>query len=371
MGADVCLWKPIDERLLQGAVEKCLTTTYPGPAAAERPGEVYELEDGGFFVVASPAMQRLRVQIEQVARIDVPVLCLGDSGTGKEVIARFLHRLSNRAKERFLKVNCAALPSELLESELFGYERGAFTGAVHSKPGKFDLANHGTLFLDEIAEMPTALQAKLLHVLQDQEFSRLGGNSRIKVDVRIVAATNVNIRKAIAAKAFREDLYYRLSTFVFSIPPLRDRREEVPILLNRYLKLYANRLGLPLRFVSNDLMEQCLRYTWPGNVRELENFAKRYLICGEERLQSNPASEVFGATSRNGNAANFPVGDLKSQVRVLKNGAEASAIARALEETTWNRKEAAKILNISYKSLLSKIREYGLDNVGHASSNHY
>ena len=360
MGADVCAWKPIDQRTLRDAVVKCMAPVSGAPPATERPGDVYELEDGRFFVIASPAMHRLRVQMEQAARIDVPVLCLGESGTGKEVIARFMHSLSPRANRPFWKVNCAALPSELLESELFGYERGAFIGAVQSKPGKFELSNHGTLFLDEIGEMPTPLQAKLLHALQDQEFTRLGGTSRIKVNVRIFAATNVNIRKAIAAKTFREDLYYRLSTFVFSIPPLRYRKEEVPILLRRYLTFYADRLALPLRGVPDELMARCIQYEWPGNIRELENFAKRYLICADEAVESAITDQHLNA-SLSTDCSDLSPGDLKSHVRFLRSGAEASAITRALEQATWNRKEAARILNISYKSLLLKIRQYQLD----------
>jgi transcriptional regulator with PAS, ATPase and Fis domain len=263
------------------------------------------------------------------------------------------------------------MPSELLESELFGYERGAFTGAVRSKPGKFELCNHGTLFLDEIAEMPPSLQAKLLHVLQDQEFTRLGGCSRVKVNVRVLAATNVNIREAMAAKTFREDLYYRLSTFVFSLPPLRDRREDLPILIRRYMSLYADRLHLPQRAIPKHLWEQlCLRYEWPGNVRELENFVKRYLICGEEAITfaSAPRFAAGNGVDHSPHAGGATPGDLKAHVRDLRSKAEASAISGALEQTNWNRKEAAKVLNISYKSLLSKIRQYGLDRVATAPS---
>ena len=365
LGADTCVWKPFTANTLHRALKDCLATS-PEPdtvASLENQSATEELEGGGFYVMASPQMRNLRAQVEKVARIDVPVLCLGESGTGKEVITRLIHRLSPRAQRPFLKVNCAAMPSELLESELFGYERGAFTGAVRAKPGKFEVCNHGTLFLDEIGEMPPALQAKLLHVLQDREFSRLGGSLPVKVDVRVLAATNVNIREAIQAKIFRADLYYRLSTFVFCVPPLRDRPEDIPVLLKRNMQVFAERLNLPLRPISDHLLERCLRYNWPGNVRELENFVKRYLICGEEAMTFSASPQLT-----EGDGTLHPVhrgasgaGDLKAHIRELRNGAEASAMSKALEEKHWNRKQAAKALNISYKSLLSKIRLYGLD----------
>ncbi len=356
MGADVCAWKPRDGQALNTIVENCLLRERESPAVSERLGDVEELGAGAFFVIASPAMRRLRAQVDQVARIAVPVLILGESGTGKEVIARLIHKLSPRAQRPFLKVNCAAVPAELLESELFGYERGAFTGAVHSKPGIFEACNRGTLFLDEIAEMSPALQAKLLHVLQDQEFSRLGSRTRIRVNVRILAATNVNIREAIAAKSFRGDLYYRLSAFVFSIPPLRERPEDIPILLRRYMAHHADMLRLPNRVISKSLWDACLRHSWPGNVRELENLTKRYLICGDEGVYFADSGSARSA------AIDLPgPGDLKLHVQQLRKSEEAAVIAQALEQTNWNRKEAAKLLKISYKSMLSKIRLYGLD----------
>jgi DNA-binding NtrC family response regulator len=214
--------------------------------------------------------------------------------------------------------------------------------------------------LDEIAEMPPALQAKLLHVLQDQEFTRLGGCSRVKVDVRVIAATNVNVVEALANKRFREDLYYRLSAFVFSLPPLRERKEDMPVLLRRYLRFYADRLGLPERAPSVELWQRCLDYGWPGNVRELENFAKRYLLLGEGSVHFSSAPGRTVTRSLGPQNSEGPT-DLKTHVRGLRDGAEVSAIAQALETTNWNRKEAARILNVSYKTLLSKIRLHGMD----------
>jgi transcriptional regulator with PAS, ATPase and Fis domain len=322
-----------------------------------------------FFVAASPAMKKIRSQAALVANVDIPVLLLGESGTGKEVLARLIHKLSPRAHRTFLKVNCAAVPADLLESELFGYEAGAFTGANHAKPGKFELCNKGTILLDEIGEMPPLLQAKLLHVLQDQTFSRLGSRTLVKVDVRILAATNINIPEALATKRLREDLYYRLNAFTMSLPPLRERKEEIPILLKHFMSRMSEsyaRSPLPL---SPPLMEACLRHTWPGNLRELSNFIKRYLVLGDEtlaasELQPRPdggaGMHTTDGVSRSAVAAADPSGGLKSLSRNAKDEAEAEAISRALEETNWNRKQAAALLKISYKALLYKIRQYGI-----------
>lgn len=365
LGAVDYLTKPFQKAELDAALKTCLST---GTVAAEVPlreVEIEELGDDLFFLAASPAMRKIRSQIDQVARVDVPVLLLGESGTGKEVVARLMHRLSPRAHRTFLKVNCAALPADLLESELFGYEAGAFTGAMRSKPGKFELCNKGTILLDEIAEMPPALQAKLLHVLQDREFSRLGGRSSVSVDVRILAATNVDIPQAIAAKKLREDLYYRLNAFTIHQPPLRERREGIPLLFRHFMARFAVRYARTPLPLSPRLLEACLRYHWPGNLRELENFVKRYLILGEEDLilaeleaKSEPMATTNGAAVASSD--NRP-GDLKSLVRSLKDGAEMEAIKRALEQTNWSRKEASRLLNISYKALLYKIRQYGID----------
>src|SRR6202171_2897560 len=230
----------------------------------------------------SPVTAKIRSSIKQVARVDVPVLLLGESGVGKEVVARRIHRLSNRAQRSFLKGNCAALPAELLESELFGYEAGAFTGATRAKPGQFELCNKGTILLDEIGELPPALQAKLLHVLQGGQFSRLGGRSLIEVDVRILAATNVDVPQALANKQLREDLYYRLSALTIHLPPLRERPEEIPVFLAYFMQRLTAQLGCPPRPYPDRVLDACAHYTWPGNVRELENFVKRFLILGDE-----------------------------------------------------------------------------------------
>jgi len=360
LGAYDYLTKPFQKGELDAVLDQCLGTNQQN-----YPGEVEELADDVFFVAASPVMRKLRSEAALVANVDIPVLMLGESGTGKEVMARLIHKLSPRAHRTFLKVNCAAVPADLLESELFGYEAGAFTGANHPKPGKFELCNKGTILLDEIGEMPTLLQAKLLHILQDGQFSRLGSRSVIKADVRILAATNINIPEALATKRLREDLYYRLNAFTLNVPPLRERKEEIPILLKHFMSRQAERYARPPLPISPEMLEACLAYAWPGNLRELSNFVKRYLVLGDEKLAINelkPKSDGNGAqfspaAPDTGNGAS---GGLKSLARSAKDEAEAEAITKALNETNWNRKQAAVLLKISYKALLYKIRQYGL-----------
>lgn len=324
------------------------------------------MEDTSSFIKASAALQRIAEQASRFARVDVPVLCLGESGTGKEVVARLIHSQSSRARRMFLKVNCAALPVDLLESELFGFEAGAFTGAIRSKPGKFEMCNGGTIFLDEVAEMPTGLQAKLLHVLQDGEFMRLGGRHQVKVDVRVLAATNVDVELALKTKMLREDLYYRLGAFIIRIPPLRARRDDIIPLLKHYVALYEARYNADPVTLSRQFVDVCHRYSWPGNVRELENLAKRIVVLRDEdlvlgELDMNPESSPLSAVERRPS-------DLKLMVRGLKAETEVDVIRQALHETHWNRKEAAKMLRISYKAMLYKVRQYGLDPSARATS---
>lgn len=357
LGAQDYLTKPFQKAELDAVIDLAL-----GQGKQTFGGEVEELADDVFFIAASPAMRKIRSQAALVANVDIPVLLLGESGTGKEVLARLIHKLSPRAHRTFLKVNCAAVPADLLESELFGYEPGAFTGAVHAKPGKFELCNKGTILLDEIGEMPPLLQAKLLHVLQDQQFSRLGSRSVIKVDVRILAATNINIPEALATKRLREDLYYRLNAFMLSLPPLRERREEIPILLKHSMTRMAERYARTPLPLSPALLQACNNHSWPGNLRELNNFLKRYLILGDENLAVSellPRNDGTGGTTTESSRTADP-GGLKSLARSAKDEAEALAITRALEQTNWNRKQAAAILQISYKALLYKIRQYGI-----------
>jgi two-component system, NtrC family, response regulator AtoC len=345
---------------------------------------VEDVGGGHFFISASPLMQKVRLQARLLANIDVPVLILGESGTGKEVTAHLIHKLSSRSNQRFLKVNCAALPGELLESELFGYERGAFTGATRTKAGKFELCDKGTILLDEVAEISANLQAKLLHVLQDKQFFRLGGETTVEVDVRILAATNVNVEQAIAQRRFREDLYYRLCAFTIFLPPLRQRREEIPVLLHQFMQQTAAQYSRPPLPFSDQLVDACLHYAWPGNLRELQNFVKRYLVMADERmaigeLQASrrkflPLDAGPGAAAATAPAIAAPgadsvvmaedhARDLKFLVRNLKDETEIQAITKALTETNWNRKRAARLLRISYRGLLYKIGRYGITRV--------
>jgi transcriptional regulator with PAS, ATPase and Fis domain len=317
--------------------------------------------DGRSFVRSSKKMRDVENQAALVAQSDISVLILGESGTGKEVIAMYLHNASARRQKTFLKINCAAMPADLLESELFGHEQGAFTGAQKAKPGKFETCAGGTIFLDEIGEMPVSLQAKLLHVLQDGTFSRLGSRTVMKADVRVVAATNVNIKEAIANRVFREDLYYRLNGFSLTLPPLRERREEIPLLASYFMRRSAEKYGrAPLSF-SPSLLNAMMQHSWPGNLRELENVVNRYLILAEEQpviAELNPAG--IEAHSADVSPENVHDTGLKQMVRNVKGEAEAAVIAQALEETRWNRKAAARNLKISYKALLYKIKNYNL-----------
>jgi two-component system response regulator AtoC len=361
LGAQDYLTKPFQKAELDRVIDLCL-----GQGKQVYTDEVEELADDVFFIAASPAMRKIRSQAALVANVDIPVLLLGESGTGKEVLARLIHKLSPRAHRTFLKVNCAAVPADLLESELFGYEPGAFTGATHAKPGKFEICNKGTILLDEIGEMPPLLQAKLLHVLQDQQFSRLGSRSVIKVDVRILAATNINIPEALATKRLREDLYYRLNAFTLHLPPLRDRKEEVPILLKHSMTRMAERYARAPLPLTPALLKACHDHSWPGNLRELNNFLKRYLILGDENLavsELQPKGDGPGGTRSDSGTRNDSGGGLKSLARSAKDEAEAEAITQALDQTNWNRKQAAAILQISYKALLYKIRQYGIAEV--------
>ena len=359
LGAHDYLSKPVQKEEMDDVLRFCLEHSGPVVPGA---GDAIEVLQGVYFFAATEQMRQIRIQAMQVARFDFPVLLLGESGTGKEVLARLIHKYSERAHRTLLKVNCAAMPSELLESELFGYEPGAFTGAVKAKPGKFEVCNNGTILLDEIGEMSPALQAKLLQVLQDGQFSRLGGRHPVKVDVRVLAATNINMVESIANKTFREDLYYRLSSFVMNMPSLRQRREEIPMMLRHFMIQVAERYACPLMPISPRMLKACENYPWLGNIRELENFVKRYLVMGDEvaaiaELEQNSLPELPSPSAQRAEPQNP---DLKQMVKGLKNGAEMEAIANALEGNGWNRKRAASELNISYKALLYKIRQYDI-----------
>jgi two-component system response regulator AtoC len=316
----------------------------------------------------SGKMHPIRDLVSKVAVTNTTVLLRGESGVGKEIVARAIHKASPRAAKQFLKVNCAALPGELLESELFGHEKGAFTGAYRQKPGKFEAADQGTLLLDEIGEMPLRLQAKLLHVLQDGEFSRVGGEKIIDTDVRLIAATNRDLEASMRIHQFREDLYYRLNVIEIRIPPLRERREEIPVLADHFIRKFNAQYGR-----SVDMPAETLRafvdYQWPGNIRELENAIKRIVVLGSARpVHVEIVSNLNGArtaAARPGVALearpspDAPI-SLKDIARQAARDAERVAIKEVLDRVHWNRAKAARLLQISYKALLYKIVQCGL-----------
>jgi two-component system response regulator AtoC len=357
MGAVDVLVQPFDRRELKSSLHRWVSSPIAGGET-----QVHEitLSTTSSFVFCSGRMKAIAAQCATIARVDMPVLILGESGTGKEVLAQYIHKMSSCANRTFLKVNCAAMPADLLESELLGYEQGAFTGAVKSKPGKFELCDNGTIFLDEIGEMPSALQAKLLQVLQDGTFSRLGGRTTIKVNVRVIAATNIDIKAAIAERRFREDLYYRLNGFSLRLPPLRERTEEIPSFIRYFMQRMADKYACRPVSMSNDLLAQCMRYPWPGNLRELENFCKRFLVLDDEHAMMTELAQDRGTSlALVGNVRdNSTVGGLKKMVSNLKEEAEAEVIATVLQRNHWKRKQTAAELKISYKALLYKIRQY-------------
>jgi two-component system response regulator AtoC len=318
-------------------------------------------------------MREVRDVIEQVADTDITVLVRGESGTGKELVARTLFQLSSRRDRPFVKVNCAALPSELLESELFGFEKGAFTGAQKRKLGKFEFADKGTIFLDEISEMHPSLQAKLLQVLQDGEFSRLGGESDVRVDTRIIAATNRNLEEAVKDQSFREDLYYRLNVVTVMMPPLRDRLDSIPLLVDHFLTKTNKHYKKDFKQLTPETMNVFQHYSWPGNVRELENMVRRMVVLGSEQPVLDEIAQRGRAEQREEEPTDaLDVGalgdefvngqsiDLKAISRRAAQVAEKRVIERVLQQTRWNRKEAAERLQISYKALLYKMKENGL-----------
>ncbi|WP_263367328.1 sigma-54-dependent transcriptional regulator [Edaphobacter bradus] len=366
LGVRAIVMKPFVGSDIEQAIEEHLASVPKSNGATESPREI-PLNETHSFVRSSKRMRELESQASLVARADIPLLILGESGTGKEILALFTHMMSARSQKMFLKVNCAAVPADLLESELFGYEQGAFTGAIKTKPGKFEICTGGTIFLDEIGEMPALLQAKLLQVLQDGTFSRLGSRSPMKVDVRVIAATNINMKEAMANKTFREDLYYRLNGFTLSIPPLRERRDEIPVLSEYFMRKGAKRYGRnPLPF-SQNLLNALSEHNWPGNLRELENVVNRYLVLGDEHaimeeLAPEPQAQAAAAVTAEPSGAG-----LKALVKNLKGDAESAAIAQVLEGTGWNRKAAANDLQISYKALLYKIKQYDLTPPNRAS----
>ena len=362
MGAADFLVKPFEEPELELAIQNVIEKQKLKEEVKTLKRQLDSYVEADDILSTNPKVLRIKEIAKQVADTDVPVLISGESGVGKEVLARFVHNHSTRHDKPFVKVNCAALPDDLLESELFGYERGAFTGALNEKPGKFELADKGTILLDEIGEMTPHLQAKLLHVLQDSEYCRLGGKRTVRVDARVLASTNVNLEEHVSNGKFREDLYFRLNVIRVTIPPLRERREDIPILCNYFICKYRDRYKSTLDEMSPSLLDSFLRYDWPGNIRQLENAVKRYLILPDMNMNLSEAKD------QEGNVAAAPVKpkedrmSLKDVATRAAEHAEKELVLRVLEETSWNRKQAARRLNICYKALLNKLKRWQLDN---------
>ena len=375
LGAHEVLIRPFDEARLESAIQRHLLPS--DEVGAEIASEdIEQIGPETFFVSASPITQKLRAQAELLGEADVPVLILGERGSGKETVARLIHKLSVRGGFQFHKVNCVGMPADLLETELFGNERVSSPGTVRTGCGKLERAENDTIFLDEFTEMPLALQARLIQVLQDKVPAKANTNKRSSADVRILAATSFSIDRALAERKLREDLYYRLSAFTVQVPPLRQRKSEITLLLRHSMHRLARHYGLPVREFSPPVLTACQQYSWPGNLNELENFVKRYLMAGDAELtfsgsNSNgmtSTNEGHAATPSNGRTHNFSACDgkqeqsgprsLKSLIQDVKSEAERSAIGTALQKTGWNRKAAARLLQVSYRTLLYKIDQY-------------
>jgi two-component system response regulator AtoC len=370
LGAFDFITKPFDKTELLNSLRKA-TSTHAHAIEAQSGSLDFE---GRFDIIGtSTGMQSVYKIIEKAADTPSTVLITGESGTGKELIATALHRHSQRSNEPLIRVNCAAIPSDLIESEFFGYEQGAFTGAVSSKPGRFELANGGTLFLDEIAEIPPEVQVKLLRALQESEFERIGGVKTIKVDVRVIAATNRNLLDDIEQGRFREDLYYRLNVVPIELPPLRERRDDIPLLVKAFLEKYNRKLGKELGGATAETMRALMQYDWPGNIRELENVIERGVLFAEStELTPADLSEQItrSTTSQQGGtpatAQHEPIAEdvgqrsMKDIVRSATDSLERGLITKALQETNGNVTRAAHLLQISRKGLQNKMKELRL-----------
>lgn len=361
VGATDFLSKPLAHEDLRKAVIHAVEREGPVQAPAPRPRTAVT----NAFIGTNPRIMEIQSLVPQIGWSDAPVLIQGETGSGKEVLARELHAHSPRAHRPLLKLNCAALPSELVESELFGYERGAFTGAFQKKAGMFELADGGSILLDEIGDMDVRLQAKLLQVLQDQSFQRLGGKETVKVDVRVMAATHRDLEKAIVEGKFREDLYYRVNVISLQLPALRERKEDIVPLTEFLLNKHAVK-GVAPPPLTLELRNALMRHPWPGNVRQLENCVRRLLILRDpdllaRELHMNTAPRPLAAPTRIQPVERVDTPPILEQVTRAKHQAETEAILAALNSTRWNRKQAASLLQIDYKALLYKMGKLGID----------
>ncbi|MEK6778002.1 MAG: sigma-54 dependent transcriptional regulator [bacterium] len=386
LGATDFLNKPFDPDELQFTISKVLERRELISEVQRLKKQVSDQNGNQILFGNSDKMGAIKEIIDQVADTDITILIRGESGTGKGMIARFIYMNSSRRDRHFVNVNCAALPGELLESELFGYERGAFTGAHKKKPGKFEFANHGTIFLDEVGEIPLPLQAKLLQVLQDGEFSPLGSEQDVRVDARVIAASNRDLEADVAQGKFREDLYFRLNVVNITVPPLRERIEEIPILTEHFLQKYNRKYNKDYKKISKETIALFMQYNWPGNVRELENMIKRVVVLESEKpivtefllkeeekasqIQKNVSLQESGRKLQAPSEFSFidPLLEgrddnvtLREISKEASQRAEKELIEKILKQTNWNRKRTAEILQVSYKALLYKIKENKID----------
>jgi len=364
-GAYDFLTKPFDTEHLLVLIRRALDTTRVAAENILLRAEFADRLGAPKIIGKSRPLQEITASIQKAAPTNATVLIHGESGTGKELFARAIHYLSNRKDAPFIAINSAAIPRELLESELFGYERGAFTGAEARKLGKLELADKGTVFLDEIGDMDLTLQAKVLRVIQEQVIERVGGNRPIKIDVRIVAATNKDIEKAVNAKLFREDLFYRLNVFPITIPPLRERREDIPPLAQQFLAKYCAEVRKGPVTLSDEALDILMKCPWKGNVRELENVIERAVIYAEGGVIRSQDLGISEASIISALAEHVPMdGPLQEIAAAATRIAESRRIRQVLKQTNGNKSRAAEILQVSYKTLLTKIKDYHLEEKG-------
>jgi len=383
LGAAEFINKPFDVKEVEIHLHSVLEKSHLRSKIKEYERELKATKQYESFIGDSPKMLEIKNVIEQVADSDLTVLIRGESGTGKEIVARMLHSISGRSSSSMTKVNCAAIPRDLLEAELFGYEKGAFTGAHKTKPGRFEVANKGTIFLDEIGDMHLDLQSKLLQVLEQQEFVRVGGIHNIKVDVRIICATNRNLEQAIPEQRFRDDLFYRLNEITILIPPLRERLEDIPLLVDHFLKKHNALYKKEFPAISKETVDRLCNFSWPGNVRQLENIIKQIVVREDENIAIDLLKAGAAVPQNPGSmaAANsqFPVpvaaGNFEAESSAEKNYSlkervskavmreEKALIAEVLNKVNWNRRKASEILGVSYRSLLYKIKEYRINEI--------
>jgi DNA-binding NtrC family response regulator len=380
LGAQEVLVRPFEAAALQSAITRYLAPTDNGHTEIDSQ-DIEQIGPDAFFVSAGSTAHKLRAQVQLLAEADVPVLILGEKGSGKDTVARLIHKHSVRSGFKFLKVNCADMPAQLLQSELFGSEGSTTSGAGRAQSGKFERAEKGTIFLDEITQMPLDLQSRLMQVLQDKMLTRTGTDKVSSIDVRILASTSADLGRALAEGKLREDLYYRLSAFTVQVPPLRQRHNEIVVLMRHLMHKLAKHYVIPPREFSASVIDACQRYSWPGNLSELESFVKRYLVSGDGELACNEFEPALTAISKenstaseltsraftsktvehsNANFKNPSNGSrsLKSLIQSVKGEAERNAIGTALQQTGWNRKAAARLLQVSYRTLLYKIDQY-------------